>query len=564
MSERVLVIGLDSASPVWIEKWMNEGRLPNLQHVIKKGASGVLQTVNPPLSPAAWSSFATGMYPGNHGVFDHIYRRSDSYDLAPTNASLRMCVPVWQIISKHNGFSGVINVPETYPPTPLNGFMLSGMDTPSDEADFAYPPELKQELRQAVGGYQVFGLRSKENLDQSILGMHQTIPMRARAGQYLWNKYHPDFMILVFMETDVIQHKCWKYLDPQHPDYVHLKNSSLQERYQKAIPDIYQRIDNALGSWLDDLDPDTTVIIMSDHGAGPLNKFLHLNNWLVREGFMRFKASAVARIKYAAFQIGLTPSNLLDLAAKLHLGLVDSTTNRIKREMSSKHRTTTIQRFFLSWADVDWAHTKAYALGGNFTGFYVNLAGREPQGCVTPGSEYETLRNELARKLQNWVDPDTGQTIVDTVNKREELHSGPYVERAPDIIFSTRNEAYTGFGGHEFGSNHLIQASSLFSGHHRMEGMVAISGPGIASGQMKSSHIVDLTPTILYKLGYPIPEDMDGKVIQQAFTPEYLAAHPIKIDPPINKSSDYNAEGNVLNQADNDKVVNRLKELGYL
>ncbi len=217
MAERVLVIGLDSAPLAYVERWMAEGRLPNLSRFLQRGARGILRTVNPPLSPAAWSSFATGLLPAKHGVYDHIYRRPGSYDIAPANSHRRAGTPLWQLISEHGGSVGVINVPETYPPIPVNGFLISGMDTPSDDAPWAFPADLRAELQHATGGYEVFGPRSKENLDRSIAGMYQTIPMRARAGAYLWREHQPDFMILVFMETDVIQHKCWKYMDPAHP-----------------------------------------------------------------------------------------------------------------------------------------------------------------------------------------------------------------------------------------------------------------------------------------------------------------------------------------------------------
>lgn len=564
MSNRVLVIGLDSAPLAWVENWIKEGRLPNLQHLVSAGATGILRSVNPPLSPAAWSSFATGLYPGNHGVFDHIYRRPGTYDLGPTNSSIRNGMPIWQIISRYKGKAGVINVPETYPPAPLNGFMLSGMDTPSDDSDFAYPAELKQELQQAVGGYQVFGMRSKENLDQSIQGMYQTIPMRIRAGQYLWDTHKPDFMILVFMETDVIQHKVWKYMDPLHPEYNDPKNIKQRDQYRETIPGIYQLIDTSLEPWLKSLDPDTTVIVMSDHGAGPLNKFLHLNNWLVGEGFMKFKGSFLARLKYIAFRLGITPSMALDLAAKLRLGLVDNTTNRIKREMGTKQHTTIIQHLFLSWSDVDWLHTQVYALGGNFTGYYINLKGREPQGSVAPGKEYEALRDKIIDRLKNLVDPDTGMPVVDRAYRREELISGQYVDRAPDVIFTTHDEAYTGFGGHEFGSNHLMESSKMFNGHHRMNGMVSISGPGIAKKRLEMSQIVDLAPTILHILGYPVPDNMDGSVIQQAFTSEYLEAHPIRTGPPLEISAEDGHQDGSFGEADEEKVVARLKELGYL
>lgn len=556
---RVLVIGLDSAPLAWVQKWVAEGRLPNLKKILERGASGILRTVNPPLSPAAWSSFSTGLLPAKHGVFDHIYRRPDAYDVAPTSSKTRSGQPFWHIISAHGGTVGVINVPETYPPTPVNGVIISGMDTPSDEAEWGYPTTLKDELQNAVGGYKVFGRRSKENLDVSIAGMYETIPMRVKAARYLWETRQPDFMILVFMETDVIQHKCWKYMDPAHP------NHQPDSKYQTAIPDIYALADQHLGPWFDALADDTTLILMSDHGAGPLNKFLYLNNWLIREGYVRFKTSALTRLKQTLFQLGLTPERLFDAVAQLRLGLVDAGTNKIKQAMVSAERTTGLQNLFLSWRDVDWRRTRAYALGGNSTGFYINLRGREPQGCVEPGAEYEALRAELMARVRWWRDPDLNLPVVERVFRREELHTGPYADRAPDVIFTTTAEAYVGFGGHEFANNQLMKASALFNAHHRMDGMVALAGPAVQGGgrALEAHQIVDVAPTILHLLGYPLPAEMDGAVMIQALTPEFLAAHPVQhsqpapVSTPLAPASDYSAE-------DESQVMKRLADMGYV
>ena len=561
MSKRILILGLDSASLAWIEKWVNEGRLPNLGRLIARGATGILRSVNPPLSPAAWSSFATGMLPGKHGVFDHIYRRPGTYDIAPTNSRVQAGKTIWEIISQHGGSVGVVNVPETYPPIAVNGFMLSGMDTPSDEADFAYPAELKDELQRAIGGYKVFGLRSKEDLDRSIEGMHQTIPMRARAGRYLWETYQPDFMILVFMETDVIQHKCWKYMDPAHPEYDDPANMARRSTYSEVIPDIYTRIDTALGPWLDSLDEDATVIVISDHGAGPLYKFVYLNNWLVGEGYLHFKTSAISRIKQAAFQLGFTPTNMFSLATKLRLGIVDNVTNKIKREMTRKGQTTVFQRVFLSWSDIDWSRTKAYTLGGNTTGIYINLQGREPEGCVAPGLEYENSRAEIAARLKQLRDPDTGDRIVEQVFMREEIHFGPFVDRAPDVFFTTTAEAYVGFGGHEFAGKKIMDASPLFSGHHRLDGMITLVGRGIRPGRLEPHQIVDVSPTVLYLLGYPVPANLDGRVITQAFTPDFLTAFPIIQGEAVDV---FHGAEDPYSQADEDEILSRLNDLGYL
>lgn len=569
MSDRVLVIGLDSAPLAWVERWMAEGRFPNLGRFMTGGAMGILRTVNPPLSPAAWSSFSTGMYPAKHGVYDHIYRRPGTYDIAPANSHLRAGKPVWQVISEQGGKVGVINVPETYPPVPVSGFLISGMDTPSDDADWAYPAGLRAELDKAVGGYRVFGPRSKENLDRSIAGMYETIPMRARAGAYLWREHRPDFMILVFMETDVIQHKCWKYMDPAHPEYT----PEGAQRYGSAIADIYALADRELKPLLDQVDDETTVIVMSDHGAGPLYKFVYLNNWLVRQGLMHFKADALTRVKRTLFQLGFSPENMFNALAALRLGLVDRATNRIKNDMSSQGQTTMAQRLFLSWTDVDWPRTQAYTLGGNTTGFYVNLKGREPQGCVEPGAEYERVREDIMRRLMDWRDETTGEPVVEKVYRREELHQGPYADRAPDVIFAARDEAYVGFGGHEFANNALMRPSPLFNAHHRMDGMVALYGPHVRRGARLETHrIVDLAPTILHLLGYPVPSDMDGQVMTQAFVPDYLSARPVLTGRPSSANGKTGGTAHpqpvphtgVYSETEEDEVMSRLKDLGYV
>ena len=561
MPRRVLVLGLDSASLPWVERWAEEGRLPHLARLMARGARGVLRSVNPPLSPAAWSSFATGMVPAKHGVFDHIYRRPGTYDVAPTGAPTRAGRPVWQILSDGGSRVGVVNVPETYPPSPLNGFMLSGMDTPSDDSDFAFPPELKGELERAVGGYKVFGVRSKENLDRSIAGMHQTIPMRARAGRYLWEAYRPAFMILVFMETDVIQHKCWKYMDPGHPEYETEAARAGRAVYAEAIPDIYARIDKALGPWLESLEDDTTVIVMSDHGAGPLYKFLYINNWLASEGLLHFRRSALTRLKHIAFRLGLTPANAMKIASRLGMGLFDRATDKVKADMTRSGRTTPLQRVFLSWSDVEWERTRAYTLGGNLTGIYVNLSGREPRGSVAPGAEYEALRKELAERLAAWRDPESGLPIVDRVYMREEIHDGPFSERAPDVFFTTRDEAYVGSGGHEFASNRLMDRSPLFNGHHRMDGMILLSGQDVIPRRLEPADIMDVAPTVLHLLGHPIPASMDGRLLAQAFRPEFLSERSVAretVDPQSPPSEP------AYSKEDEAEIITRLTDLGYM
>lgn len=589
MIHRVLVIGLDSAPLSLLEPWIQAGELPNLTKLMASGATGILNSTFPPLSPAAWSSFATGMNPGKHGVFDHGYRQPGTYRIVPTNARLRGGKALWEIIGEQGGRVGVINVPETYPPQSVNGFLITGMSTPSDDADWCYPASIKEDLQQAIGGYKVYGQRSKENLDLSLAGMHQTIPMRLRAAAHLWKTHAPNFMILVLMETDVVQHKTWKYMDPTHPHY----DPAGAQKYGRAILEVYQRVDENLPLLLDGLDEETAVIVMSDHGAGPIEKWLSLNNWLVDEGFLRLKPDAATRLRHLLFRLGWTPNNAYKIAAALKLGVVDRIANRLMRatgEQRSKGageqgsagglamRNTSplspelqpssspsslLSRLFLSFTDVDWRQTRAYTLGGNLTGIWVNLKGREPQGCVSPGAAYEQVREQLIARLRALRDPANGLPIATKIYRREEVYHGRYLDRAPDVIFETRDEQYVGFGVQEFVTNAIAEPSPLFSGAHRRAGMVTLYGTPFRSGLRLNEHqIIDLAPTILHLLGYTVPSDMDGQVMVEALTPEFRAAHPIQISgeswqPSTDDQAGFSAE-------DEQAITERLKGLGYL
>lgn len=558
MIKRVMVIGLDSAPLDLLSTWIGQGELPNLGRIFSKGAYGILNSTLPPLSPAAWSSFATGMNPGKHGVFDHGYRQPGTYKIAPTNRRLRGGKTIWQLLSENGKRVGVINVPETYPPESVNGFMISGMDTPSEDSIWSYPPSLAEELKDVMGGYKVYGSRSKENLDRSIAGMFETIPMRMKAASYLWSKYELNLMILVFMETDVIQHKTWKYMDVSHPQY----DPNGAKKYGNAILDVYKCIDRHLPLLLDQCDEETALIIMSDHGAGPVDKWLNLNNWLVREGFMCLKSNFLTQARYLLFRAGITPNNAYRIAAKLNLGLVDRVADQTKRKASIM-KASPLMKVFLSFNDIDWRKTRAYTLGGNLTGIWVNLKGREPEGCVLPGLEYENLRDELIKRLQTLRDPQTNLPIVAKIYRREEIYQGPYLDRAPDIVFETRNEHYVGFGIQEFVTNVIAEPSPVFNGCHRRAGMVALYGKPFLEGTYLNDHdITDLAPTILYLLGQNIPEDMDGSVMLDAFNPEVRLSYPIRKagtswKPSVDDESNFTED-------EEKAVAEQLRNLGYL
>jgi predicted AlkP superfamily phosphohydrolase/phosphomutase len=385
--------------------------------------------------------------------------------------------------------------------------------------------------------------------------MHETAVMRLRATGYLMSKYDPQLTIVVLQETDSVQHRFWKYMDPDHPQY----DAESACRYGDAILGVYQRIDEHLHLLLDQIDEDDIVIVMSDHGAGAIHKWLYLNNWLVRQGFIRFKRTPRIGLKQALYRLGVTPGNVMDLVMRLRLGLADQTIKQVKKSSSARNF---LYNLFLSFDDVDWSHSRAYTLGGNMTGIYVNLRGREPGGCVEPGAEYEALRDQIIAHLADLRDEETGVQVAARIYRREELYTGPYLERAPDVLFDTQDERYVGFGGQEFTANVVMAPSRLFNGCHRRDGMIVLAGQSIRTGvQLSPYDIVDLAPTILYLLGYPVPADMDGRVMVEALSTDLLEKRPIQVGESTWEAAE---EETGLSSSEEVVVTERLKELGYL
>jgi predicted AlkP superfamily phosphohydrolase/phosphomutase len=220
-----------------------------------------------------------------------------------------------------------------------------------------------------------------------------------------------------------------------------------------------------------------------------------------------------------------------------------------------------LDRFFLSLSNVDWSKTRAYSRG-NYGQIYVNLKGREPQGSVNPGSEYEEVRRSIKEDLLSVREPETGEQMFDRVYLREELYSGPYVDEAPDIVFLPREMKNKALGTLDFTSNKFAVPVYGNSGDHRMEGILLGLGPAFRKGvRLEPLSILDVAPTVLHLLGLPVPKQMDGKVLTGALEPDYAAQNPVR-------HADIEllgrAEGSALSREDSEDIRKRLEGIGYI
>lgn len=508
-NKKVLLIGLDGATPHLLENWIKAGKLPTLESVYKKGIYGRLKSTRPPLSPIAWSSFATGKNPGKHGIFDFVARKIGSYETAPIDASQRGTPAFWEILSQRGKRVGIYNLPVTYPPSRVNGFVVGGWLSPHHRRDFTYPRDLLDELEAKVGTYQPYPktLYSKGNGKFFVDELNRVLDLEFKSCSYLLENKDWDFFACVFFGTDLIQHYLWHCADPKHPSYD-AKEASL---YKNAILKYYQRVDKKLALLLEKVDKETIVIIMSDHGAGSQYRLIYLNNWLMEEGYLKLKNSfPLTLFKRSLFKARFTFSNIHKLIN--YLGLTRLVEKKyLGGPFIFNH--PLIKLLFLSFNDVDWNKTRAYSLGRFYGPIFINLKGREPGGVVTPGREYEKLRGEIIKRLSKLEDANTGEKIVGKTYKREELYSGPFANQAADLIAVPRRARDTFFGLSNFGSNYLIEDVYRTTGCHRMEGVLFVSGRGVKRGHIAGAEIIDIAPTVLAALEENIPGDMDGRVL---------------------------------------------------
>jgi predicted AlkP superfamily phosphohydrolase/phosphomutase len=549
---KVAVFGLDGITFDLLQPWLDEGRLPNLARLLRTGASGPLRSTIPPVSASAWPSFATGTNPGQHSLVDFTYPAPDGYDIRVSNG-LTVAVPaIWQIASDAGLDVGVVSLPMTFPPRPMNGFMLCSFLTPSPESDYTYPPELKQELLDACGPYPLRMSEKGRGVDPAVFvrASKQLEIDRAKSVSYLLQNKPWDLFIYVLETTDNLQHEIWHLVDETHP----LHDAATAERVLPDILDYYQTVDRLLGEMLAQLPEDALVVILSDHGFGPFHKFFHINNWLAANGWLVFKDSPLSRLKRAAFRVGVTPINALKWLTAL--GLSDMRKN-VKRGRGGG----TLRRVFLSFNDVDWSRTKAFSVG-NFGQVYLNVKGQRPQGAVDP-AEYETLRDTIVAAAQQLRDPADDSQVVPVVYKREEVFQGISAAHLPDLVLHTDRAKYVSFGHADFGSNRIIEPSTGQTGHHHMTGVLGLNGPGVRAGvTMPDASLLDLAPTILHYLGLPVPEYMDGRVLTEALDEAFNEANPVVIRPGGPGAS--GGSDSVYTDEEEELVRQKLRDLGYI
>lgn len=565
-NNKVLVIGIDGATFHIILPMIERGELPTFKSIMNKGTWAELMSTYPPHTVPAWVSCATGMNPGNLGVYDFRENSHLTYDegrfVFSTDVKAK---PLWSLLSEKNKKVMVVAIPMTNPPVQVNGVMVSPVRVIDHNKVKTYPPELSHELFNELKISSVLkkrmdymemhlsrvGSELEIFFDTVVSSSRQVIEKLTEAILYLFSKQEYDFS-MVMLPIDALQHHLWCFMDKNHPSH----NAELAAKYKNIIFEGYKWVDHALEKILNKVNDDTTIILVSDHGFGPLHKIFYQNRWLMEKGLLKLKRGgkhsfAVTRVPFGRF------------LQKMGIGFI----SRLLPERLNNARIPFVKRNLKPIPElIDWQQTKAYATSYAIN---INLQGREPQGIVKPGEEYNSLVSYIKEELCKLKDPDNGQKIIERVVEKREIYNGPYVEAAPDILvffkdpkFSIRKDL---FYPHLF---RQLSPEDRLTGHHTSfpKGICIMKGPHIVPGAvLKEPHIIDIAPTVLYLLGGTVPEGLDGRVLTEAMNQEYIESHPIT----TSKYSDAQQKSHIIGDQtlideDSEAIKRQLKELGYM
>lgn len=509
---RVLVIGLDGATFDIIKPLIAKGRLPNLRQLMDQGSHGVLRSTLPPITPVAWTSFATGKNPGSHGIFDFQQIDPDTYTFVPLPAHRHGQRTLWRILSDAGRCSIVLDVPFTYPPEPIQGCMITGYGTPTTEGIvFTYPPQLREDLIAACGSCEVSTVNEKCDLSDSYFRQWDAIlSSRACIAPCLMERENWDFFMIVYGVIDNLQHTLWTFLEPQHPAY----HSDKGHYYRERLFSYYDKVDESVGKLLSLCDDNTHVLVMSDHGFGSTRTGKYLSKLLMDEGLVRYKGLPILSQPTTWLM-----QRLLDLYHSTPF--LGNLVRRLSGEQKAGLKQALARGALLPTAEnIDWDRTLAFP-GGYGLQVYIHRKDRFPRGRVSPGKEHEELVEYITERLLALTDPVSGERMIKAVYRAQEVYHGRFADQAPDLIVEYAN-MYRPDRANASGP-----LNPGLEGNHTMDGVFIGHGAHILKGTPIEPQITDLAPTVLYLLDLPVPKDMDGRVLTEIIEPDYLAKHPI-------------------------------------
>jgi len=510
LKKKVLVVGPDGLGEELLSIIEREKSMPFLTDILRSGKLCYKMDCHVEGMGRGWPSFMTGVSPRRHGAFywDGKYPNSYLFDVK-INSKFIKYPRLWDMAGSAGLCSGVVNMPLTYPPSPLNGYMLCGLGGGLSAArrdDYAYPGDLIKELTKAGLKYERGWFEDTTQDPVSYLKMIEDVTIkRTNVAMYFDKSRNPDLSILIYRGLDSIQHYLWNFLIED--SLASHERPDVRERVFKY----FKILDNCIEQMVTSFhrrNGDGIIIFVSDHGFGQCKYIVNLNVVLSQAGLLTSSHDAAQEAQQRlAMSIKKTFKSILPYIQR--------------NPYFARLNAYRIKKYHPSLRQIDWKNTKAFM--GHFYGVYLNVEGREPLGIVKTGDEYEALQNEIISILKELKEPFSGRNAFSSVYRKQDLNLESSYEIAPDILYDVAPEfecMQTLFDVNGEASafvNIENEVFKFFTGSHRREGIFAASGPGIEPGLIDQCAIIDCVPTILEILGVQSPSDLDGRSLVARF-----------------------------------------------
>jgi predicted AlkP superfamily phosphohydrolase/phosphomutase len=531
MTVRTLFIGMDGATFTVLNDLTNpaEGEpvMPFLARIFASGSRAKLRSTPNPLTPPAWVSLMTGRGPGHHGVFDFIRAEERGDEVFFTLYDSRDCrvETIWSIASRQGKRVAALNFPFTAPPAKdLNGFIVPGFIPWRHLRRNSHPADVYDRLKQ-IPNFNAQELAwdfEQEKQSGDELSDHDReawvsyhLPREQqwfKVAEYLMREESPELMAVLFDGVDKLQHQAWTFVDPA---FQTGELSEFHQRMRKLSLSYFRQLDGFIEKLVTAAGPEVQVFFASDHGFTASTEIVRINAFLAEKGYVFWKD--------------------------------------LPEGEAGKRRDNSY------FAYLDWTKTIAYCRTPSSNGITIRVARQPGESGIAP-SEYNAVRARLIKDLEEFKDPQTGERIIAEIHKREDVFPGAAMTDGPDLLLVLRD-----FGFVSVKNKHpVVEKREYPVGTHHPDGVFIAYGPGIEAGKMLGRrHITDVSSTLLYSLGLPVPSDFEGTVPTGMFTPQYKAAHPIVIGAPT-RSDSKEVQIDAMDGEEKQKIMEQLQMLGYM
>jgi predicted AlkP superfamily phosphohydrolase/phosphomutase len=604
--EKVLFIGIDGMTWSIALELINEGRMPHLGRILANAPHGVMSSEPPLISPALWTTFATGHKRTVHGIDNFLAKLPGEYEEVNMASRFRKTPAIWEMASWADRTVGVVNWNAAYPAEKVNGvFVGHGIRSGKMNAEMIYPPEWRDRVQSLKPVDFPEMERSLKHMgDSQARNAYDQDRLVYTIALNILSELHPDLMMLYLPGIDVVSHLYWKFRWPLSMD--NFFGVSQQERtlYRDVIENHYEFVDVLIGGLLEKADGYTTIIL-SDHGMGainpPNNGYLLLNHLLERMDYLRYVDKSCETILTELANEGILSVpppfaiNIFMLSKALVTEarrLQERSTPKmnaaaveewLKSKVAFKSGNTSVQETITRQmealaesikphsvgATIDWSKTSAWNIEDvkkEKQGIFINLENRDKQGIV-PYSAYKNSQVKLIKKLQKLRTEKERPLFLSVAPNQEGADNDSVTIDVPDIVVKVNREALTDefvFRNRDDHDPMPLDALKWIyggSGDHLPDGIFIVTGKKARGFYRMDVTIYDITPTILWALDMPVGADMPGRILKDAFIEPLFSQNPMIISSWTGVET---REGNIQASMPDAKRLEQLRALGYV